>query len=173
MRTDNKEEKFSNITDIDAVKRALESIGDSTNKKTVKEKGNDNFPKRRFIRDQGVIVKKQNLEKFSRKTYFQDFSVDDKLSKYNRKLSITNEKDENNFKTILKHIEMLVEKMALMQKQVENLEKLNIQLSEQFKSVTSSFNKPNEIETVEIMEDDDIVDELGQKPVKWWIRKLD
>ena len=60
-----------------------------------------------------------------------------------------------------------------MQKQVENLEKLNIQLSEQFKSVTSSFNKPNEIETVEIMEDDDIVDELGQKPVKWWIRKLD
>ncbi len=173
MRMKNKEK--NDQLEVDAVKRALENFGEISHTKIKREKLQDTLPKKRSIKERMVLVKKQTLEKNPRKSYFQDFSENDLFSKYDQKKLIesNNKGDEikiisNYLKEILKNNELLIQTIFDMKKNIEQLETMNKQFQDQFMQMKAQFETRDHYY---YDWEEEIVDEQGQKPVKWWVKE--
>lgn len=180
MQTNNKHDEFSAATDVEAVKRALENIGDSSKKPILKSASKDTIQRRRFTHDHNVIVEKQSLGDLPRKSYFHNFTDKEKLHKPARKSYVYSDQQGDELKKITHQLELLTEQnqrieqsLLTLQKHIDRLEKLNNHLSEKINVM--SMNSQQLVEKVVNNEGDhekeNVVNELGQAPVKWWIKK--
>lgn len=182
MKINNKEEKFSNVINIDSVRRNLENMAGFSNKNLVKNKITKNSAKRRWpVKGQNIMARKQPLEECYQKIFFQEFSENNKYTKYNRYVSMACNKDEKDmsffhklFQNLLKSNKELVEKIFDLQKRIEHLSFINGQLLKQINHIAVNRSKDHSMK-IESFQDneEEVVNELGQKPVKWWIRKFE